>query len=25
LILKKDNPSGLSEHDDELLIPIKFR
>ncbi len=24
LILKKDNPSGLPEHDDELRIPIIF-
>lgn len=24
LILKKDNPSGLPEHDDQLQIPIKF-
>ncbi len=24
LILKKDNPSGLPEHDDELRIPIRF-
>ncbi len=24
LILKKDNPSGLPEHDDELIIPVKF-
>jgi len=24
LILKKDNPSGLPEHDDELDIPVKF-
>jgi len=24
LILKKDNPSGLSEHDDALEIPIRF-
>jgi len=24
LILKKDNPSGLPEHDDELKIPISF-
>jgi hypothetical protein len=24
LILKKDNPSGLPEHDDEVVIPIKF-
>jgi len=24
VILKKDNPSGLSEHDDELRIPVKF-
>lgn len=25
LILQKDNPSGLSEHDDALEIPIVFR
>ncbi|MEK7567771.1 MAG: Gmad2 immunoglobulin-like domain-containing protein [Patescibacteria group bacterium] len=25
LILKKDNPSGLSEHDDVLEIPINFQ
>lgn len=25
LILKKDNPSGLPEHDDALEIPIKFK
>jgi hypothetical protein len=24
LILKKDNPSGLPEHDDELRVPIVF-
>ena len=24
LILKKDNPSGLPEHDDELQIPVSF-
>lgn len=24
LILKKDNPSGLAEHDDSLIIPITF-
>ena len=24
LILQKDNPSGLPEHDDELRIPIRF-
>lgn len=24
LILKKDNPSGLREHDDTLIVPIKF-
>lgn len=24
VILKKDNPSGLPEHDDELRIPVKF-
>jgi hypothetical protein len=24
LILKKDNPSGLSENDDELIVPVKF-
>jgi uncharacterized membrane protein (UPF0127 family) len=25
LVLKKDNPSGLPEHDDEIQIPIRFR
>lgn len=24
LILKKDNPSGLPENDDEVVIPVKF-
>ena len=24
LVLQKDNPSGLPEHDDELRIPIRF-
>lgn len=24
LILHKDNPSGLPEHDDKLIIPVKF-
>lgn len=24
LILKKDNPSGLPEHDNELRIPVRF-
>lgn len=24
LILQKDNPSGLPEHDDELRIPVRF-
>lgn len=24
LVLKKDNPSGLPEHDDELRIPVRF-
>lgn len=24
LVLKKDNPSGLPEYDDELLIPVRF-
>lgn len=24
LILEKDNPSGLPEYDDELVIPVKF-
>jgi hypothetical protein len=24
LVFKKDNPSGLPEYDDELIIPIKF-
>lgn len=25
LVFQKDNPSGLPEHDDEFLIPIRFR
>lgn len=25
LVLEKDNPSGLSEYDDQLIIPIKFQ
>ncbi len=25
LVLAKDNPSGLPEHDDEFRIPIRFR
>ena len=25
IVLAKDNPSGLPEHDDELRIPIRFR
>jgi len=25
LILKKDNPSGLPEHDDELVVPVEFK
>ncbi len=25
LVLEKDNPSGLPEHDDELTIPVRFR
>lgn len=25
LVLEKDNPSGLPEHDDELRIPVRFR
>lgn len=25
LVLRKDNPSGLPEQDDELSIPVKFR
>jgi|GEM_PF-3879683 len=25
LVLKKDNPSGLPEHDDEVRIPVRFR
>ena len=25
LILHKDNPSGLPEHDDEVRIPVRFR
>ncbi len=24
LILRKDNPSGLQEHDDELIVPVVF-
>ncbi len=24
LILKKDNPSGLPENDDELIVPVRF-
>ncbi len=24
LVLQKDNPSGLPEHDDELRVPVKF-
>jgi hypothetical protein len=24
LVFEKDNPSGLPEHDDELIVPIKF-
>ena len=24
LILEKDNPSGLPQHDDELRVPVKF-
>lgn len=24
LILRKDNPSGLPEHDDALIVPVKF-
>lgn len=24
LILKKDNPSGLPEHDDQLIVPVTF-
>ncbi len=24
LILRKDNPSGLPEHDNQLIIPVKF-
>ncbi|MDP4007550.1 MAG: Gmad2 immunoglobulin-like domain-containing protein, partial [bacterium] len=24
LILEKDNPSGLPEHDDQLQIPVRF-
>jgi hypothetical protein len=23
-VLKKDNPSGLPEHDDQLRIPVRF-
>jgi len=25
LVLHKDNPSGLPEHDDELVMPIRFK
>ena len=25
IVFQKDNPSGLSEHDDEFRIPIRFR
>ena len=25
LVLEKDNPSGLPEHDDRLIIPISFK
>lgn len=25
LILKKDNPSGLPENDDELIVPVNFK
>jgi len=25
IILKKDNPSGLPENDDQLIIPVKFK
>lgn len=25
LILKKDNPSGLPEHDDSLIVPVLFK
>ncbi len=25
LVLHKDNPSGLPEHDDELRVPVRFR
>jgi hypothetical protein len=25
IVLEKDNPSGLSQNDDELLIPIRFQ
>lgn len=25
LVLEKDNPSGLPEHDDKLRIPVRFR
>ncbi|MBI1755388.1 PQQ-dependent sugar dehydrogenase [Candidatus Azambacteria bacterium] len=25
LVLEKDNPSGLPEHDDQLVIPVRFR
>ena len=25
LVLEKDNPSGLPEHDDELRVPVRFK
>ncbi len=25
MIFRKDNPSGFSEHDEELIIPVRFR
>jgi hypothetical protein len=25
LVLQKDNPSGLPEHDDQITIPVRFR
>ncbi len=25
LVLEKDNPSGLPEHDDSLIVPVRFR
>lgn len=25
LVLQKDNPSGLPEHDDALVVPVRFR